>query len=826
MLAAALGSLASCSEPFDDTEIWESIEDLKSRVTALEASVADNVAAIQSMVSVGSIASWEYDAETGKATIKLTDGKTITVDQTVTGYSLVTIEKDEDGNYYWAVCKDGVTAPLEINGKKVPVSVTPSLKISDENEWMISVDGGKTWIATGITYNGESGDDPVFFQNVKQDGDFLVLTLVDGSEIKVAIVGEASFTAASDTLWFSRASMEKSVALEMVNVREYTITEKPEGWKARIEESYLFVTSPEDFEQYPAKGEIKVLALFEDGVSPEIISLDVIWEPMFTLSRNDEHVSVELSEHTAEDFNGYVLKGWKRDGYTAAAAAEWLNSNAANLVPYEGNASYEVSEIIEGYSEDEAYVIFAAPYLPAMQVAQGNMKYQVSDICSVNYKKAVWKLSGLTYDSASITVGIDSDNGYYGGFMSKEDWTNFGKDNVLEMLSYGNGTVYKENSYTGPAGAFPSGSDPVKMFPDTEYVVWYIPVKGAGSYSEDDIVTYSFMTKDIKPSASMTAPAYDVKTVTVNGFTAEVFPVDGAYKTYATAVKAAALPETEDEIVRFLIRNGQAVAATEKNIYTTSSYSDEDEVYFMAVTVAEDGSYGAVAKEQIKMKTLSFVDGIGVEVTGIEYALGAVNLKLAFTGMPASITYMAVSYTYYDDATIQRLLALDQMGEAKTVDVTSSETEVYVDGLINGSEYVFYAVVRDEHENASAKLCKYEFIPSVDIDYILEDAEGYSYGMPQLSGSWTDSETYVLNVSKPDECRRYWLYNGDREYFTGDPWLDTDKLVTRQLMGVTLHEESVSGKVYSPMRSHSRIYMAWEDDKGEYHQIYEYKPAK
>ena len=161
MLAAALGSLASCSEPFDDTEIWESIEDLKSRVTALEASVADNVAAIQSMVSVGSIASWEYDAETGKATIKLTDGKTITVDQTVTGYSLVTIEKDEDGNYYWAVCKDGVTVPLEINGKKVPVSVTPSLKISDEDEWMISVDGGKTWIATGITYNGESGDDPV-----------------------------------------------------------------------------------------------------------------------------------------------------------------------------------------------------------------------------------------------------------------------------------------------------------------------------------------------------------------------------------------------------------------------------------------------------------------------------------------------------------------------------------------------------------------------------------------------------------------------------------------------------------------------------------------
>lgn len=823
LLAAAMSLFASCSEPFDDTEIWESIEDLKSRVTALEASVAENVAAIQSMVSVGSIASWEYDAETGKAVIKLTDGKTITVDQTVKGYSLITVEKDEDGNYYWAVCKDGVTAPLEINGKKVPVTVTPALKISDENEWLISADGGKTWINTGISYSGE--DDPVFFQDVKQDGDYLVLSLADGSEIKVAIVGEASFTASSDTLWFSRASMEKSVALEMVNVREYTITEKPEGWKARIDDSYLFVTSPEDFEQYPVKGEVKVLALFEKGLSPEIISLDVIREPMFTLSRNDEYVSVELSEHTAEDFNGYVLKGWKRSEYTDAAAAEWLNANAASLVPYEGSASYKVSEIVEGYSDEEAYVIFAVPYLPAMQVAQGNMKYQVSDISSVSYKKALWKISNLTYDSASVVVGIDSDNGYYGGVMSKEDWTNFGKDNVLEMLSYGNGTICEGNSYTGPAGAFPSGSESLKMLPATEYLLWYIPVKDTKSYSEDDIVTYSFKTQDIKYSASITAPAYEVKTITVNGFTAEAVPADGAYKTYAAAVNATVLPETDDEIVRFLIKNGQATAGTEKNIYTTGSYSDEYEVYFMAVSVAEDGSYGTISREQVKMKPLSFVDGIGVEVTDIEYGFGAVTLKLAFTGAPTSVTYMAASYTYYDDATIQRLLALKQLGEARTLEVTTSETEVHIDGLINGGEYVFYAVVRNEEENASV-LYKYDFVPYVSIDYILKEAEGYSYGMPQLSGSWTASDTYVLNVDMPDECRRYWLFNGDSEYFSGDPWLDSDKLITMQLMGTTVHEESLSGKVYSPMRGYSRIYMVWQDDKDGFHQIYEYKPAK
>ena len=367
LLAATLGAFASCSEPFDDTEIWESIEELRVKVTALEAAVAENVSAIQSMVSVGSIASWEYDAQTGKAVIKLVDGNTFTVDQNVKGYSLITVEKDEDGNYYWAVCKDGVTVPLEIEGKKVPVTVTPSLKISDNKEWLISVDGGKTWINTGIVYHepaaSEDEEDkkddaneetdkeedvevPVFFKSVVQDGDYLVLTLADGTEIKVAIVGEATFAASSDTLWYSRTSMEKYVSVEMVGVKAYTITEKPEGWKARMDEGYLYVTSPENFEEYAGKGTVKLLAVFESVQTPAILSLEVVHEPMFTLSCVNDKVSVVLSEHTGEDFNGYVFGAWKKDEFTEQKAVAWFNAEAGNLVPLEGTASYELSEII------------------------------------------------------------------------------------------------------------------------------------------------------------------------------------------------------------------------------------------------------------------------------------------------------------------------------------------------------------------------------------------------------------------------------------------------------------------------------------------------
>ena len=68
------------------------------------------------------------------------------------------------------------------------------------------------------------------------------------------------------------------------------------------------------------------------------------------------------------------------------------------------------------------------------------------------------------------------------------------------------------------------------------------------------------------------------------------------------------------------------------------------------------------------------------------------------------------------------------------------------------------------------------------------------------------------------------IIKGNYEYFTGDPWTDTDKLVTKEFMDVTEHTESESGLRYTYMNETSRIYMAWSDDRGEYHAIYEFDP--
>ncbi|MBR5498558.1 MAG: hypothetical protein IKV75_00170 [Bacteroidales bacterium] len=841
---------------YDDDRLWDEITDvrnelstLESRIDSLEQVVADNVTALQSMVSVGSIQSWTYNAETGKGVITLIDGSKITISQDIKGYSIITIEKDENGNYYWALCVDGENLPLMIDNKKVPVSVTPALKISDDNEWLISVDGGQTWVNTGISYyfeepseeDTETPDTPVVpevavFESAEVDGDNLILTLVGGTQIKVAIVGEAMFKAAEDALWFSRENLEKSVALETNNVKAFTVTEKPEGWKVSVEESFISVTSPVNLSYYPSEGTVKIFVLFDNGALPEILSLDVAYEPMFTLARANGSVTVTLSEHTGEDFTGYVLTSWEKSSYTTDAVVAKLNADYESLTVLSGTKTYTLDEIIENFDKTKEYVVAAVPYLPANQVAQGAMKYNAFDVQSIETiaEESDWTISNLKFDSADLKAVMPVPQ-YYGGFSTKELWDSRGKEDYIEILNEESGVLMDVITYEGPANGFPTGEITTEIEPATEYVIWYVPVdaKENDLYTENSFVEFTFTTPDVVADASIAAPTYVVSDVTAAGFTADVTPAANAYKTYAAIVKSTVIAEmTDADIVRYLIGANQYSKNSDVNTITKSSFDASDEVYLLAVSVTEDGKFGQLVKEVVALKELVFTDDLGVEVTDVEYdSEGNVTLSLSFKGSPVSMTYMAATYTFYTDDVLQSLMAKQQLGDmTKTVEISKIGGKITITGLEVGQEHTFYAVVSDAEGNFSKIYSTYTFIPTVQVEYVLSDDPDYEYGMPEITGKLTGSsfpKTYTMTVDMPETCKKYWLFCGDSEYFDGDAYLDTDKMVTMglELSGETAHEESVS-LTYEIRSSIVRIYMVWQDDKGRCHVIYTHNPTK
>ena len=829
---------------YDDSEIWDEFEkidgemsELASRIDSLEQKMADNVDAIQSMISVGSIASWNYNAETGKGTITLVDGKVITINQNISGYSVITVEKDADGTYYWAISRDGVNIPLlDADNKKVPVSVTPALKISKDNEWMISVDGGKTWVKTGISYYAEDDDDEevitevVVFEKAETDGDYLILTLAGGTEIKVAIVGEAVFKAAAETLWFSRCAQEKSVMVEMSHVKAYTITERPEGWKARMEDdSYLFVTAPEDFAESPVRGTVKVLAVFDNGAVPEIMSVEVVYEPYLTLFRANGVVSVKMAEHTADDFTGYALVGWEMSKYTAESAAAWLNEHASSIVPYQGSATYELTGLIENYSITDEYVVFAAPYLPATQVAQGNMRYEESDIVSIQTIAVSkgWTIENIRFDSADLRVVMDVPE-YFGGFFAAERWEAQAREDMLELLSQGSGEVCTSVMYEGPVNGFPYGLIEGRLVPATEYVLWYVPVSATDVYVAEDFMEYRFTTPDVTVDASVAAPSYKISEVTSSGFTAEVTPTASCYRTYAAIVKSAAIAEltTDQELARYIVGVGSCTEGTSVNTVTSSSFAPEDEVCLLAVSFTEEGGFGVIVNEKVGLEQLVFTEDLGVSVTGCECdEAGTVTMSLEFKGAPETITYLAASHTFFTEDLIQKFMALGQMPDAVSVKTSDLGGKLVFGGLMSGVEYTLYALATDA-EGHNSYLFTYKFTPVITINYILSTDPDYEYGMPQIVGTLY-GKTYRMTVNMPQECNRYWLFCGDAEYLPGDVYAQSDKMVNMELelSGETMHTESVA-LTYSNVAVYTRIYMVWQDVNGKYHAIYEFNPNK
>lgn len=842
-LATIMGML-SCSQ-YDDTEILESIKDLQDRVAALETKVNENISAIQSMVTLGSVQSVSIDAETGKAVIKLKDGTSVTIDCETVGYSLITVEKDSDGEYYWAICEDGKVTPLLIDGKKVPVSVTPALKLSEQNEWMISADGGKSWVSTGIFQNQDEDEDNSqlpeqtvsFFQKVEYDGDFLVLTLMDGREIKVHVAGEAAFSTLTDTLWFAKEGIEKVAMLEMKNLKAFTITEKPEGWKARIQTDSLIVTSPADLAVSAKSGAVKILGVFNDGNTSEIVSVEVMYEKPVTLKAGVEATfEVVLSDHALEDIEGFIAGAWKASEFTPEALVQWLNSEAAyGIECYTSTAVFDLQQLVEGYNSNEAYVVFVAEHLPVKQLVAGNMAYKPEDfqLLEVGSSKMTAGFSDVRYDSATFTLELYEQMEYYGGFSELGFWEAVGRDNVLESLNHNNMTAMSAMSYSGAANMFPDGIEGSQILPSTNYVVWVVFAKESGEYTADDFILYSFASAPVVSNASLPAPSCEVTDVTYGGFSARITPAAGAYKTYAAIRKSSAIPEDEVESVTDLIDINNFSEGSDVLTVSSNNFSEQDEVYLLAVSILEDGSFGKLHKEKVELKKLVYSSDMSVSLNSSLSGLGDVTVSMTFTGNPATVTYYCTSNTYFSDEVLQDMLVKGQIGDAKNdVDVKSLDgSKVELSGLSLGIEYTFYALVKDSEGNPSY-MSKISFIPLILVDYVMSGSADYEYGMPQITVT-RKLATYTMTVDMPDTCVKYWLFVGDYEYMTGsasspelvDIYGATDKLLTMQLesLGATVNTESM-GSVKLTVRSTTRIYMAWLDDKGNYHAVYTVNP--
>lgn len=246
-LSAAVLALAftACGDDYDDTALWNQVNDNTNRIEALETcqeQVNNNIAALQQLLNttdyITSVTPVTEDGKEVGYTISFRNSDPITIyhgekgdkgdkgdqgeqsEQGIPGEpgkdgadgsdgsdgSTPQIGAEADGGtYYWTVNGEWL---LDSEGKKIPLTgedgkdaIAPKIRINETtNEWEISTDGGNTWTSTHVAATGEDGDNGNWIINgtdtnvpaTGENGKTPEFTLDDEGNLSYQFEGEAS----------------------------------------------------------------------------------------------------------------------------------------------------------------------------------------------------------------------------------------------------------------------------------------------------------------------------------------------------------------------------------------------------------------------------------------------------------------------------------------------------------------------------------------------------------------------------------------------------------------------------------------------------------
>ncbi len=282
-----VASLAvSCSEAYDDSQIKADIEELKTRVEALEIKLGNEITALKALIDEkvadlndaidaveGKIAILDYEAnEDGSWTLTTKDGEDITIypQYQENNEGLLTVI-EEGGVYYWAQIVNGQAAYLtDRDGNKyvahhatvmpeIPEGhAEPQVRQDENGHNEVSFDGGINWYKMG-------GGDIGLFQSVtvSEDGQSLTFVLNNGDTFTTTLPEEFKVSIKSGKL-FLKAEESRTVDMELQAIKDCEVLAKPEGWKATIDGKKLTIVAPAKGVGEES-GVVKVLAVTGEG---------------------------------------------------------------------------------------------------------------------------------------------------------------------------------------------------------------------------------------------------------------------------------------------------------------------------------------------------------------------------------------------------------------------------------------------------------------------------------------------------------------------------------------------------------------------------------
>ena len=185
----------SCS--YDDSALWDKVNDLDGRVQTLETTVKGMNTSITSLKGIvealdGGKVITKTESTADGYILTLSDGSTLTLKNGKDGKDapVIGVKADTDGVYYWTVTTDGKTEFLkDAEGGKLKVSgTTPVMGVDSEGYWTVDTGNGVQRILSDgkpVKAQGQDGDS--FIKSVTIIGKKVVFTLMDGGVLEMEL---------------------------------------------------------------------------------------------------------------------------------------------------------------------------------------------------------------------------------------------------------------------------------------------------------------------------------------------------------------------------------------------------------------------------------------------------------------------------------------------------------------------------------------------------------------------------------------------------------------------------------------------------------------
>ena len=633
--ALLASSTVSCS--YDDTKIWNEIDQIKQEIVDLSTQVANELSALNSLVSGMTTVTDVSQKSDGSTVVTLSDGTKITVYPKGTEVPANTITTVEiDGVLYWAYFDGlGTAQPIVVGGKNVPVAdVAPQTKVNAETGAIeVSFDGGKTWITTGYSESDECSlfaDVDVVYSDWQVDAEgnpialYCVITLHDGTAIKVGMQN-GNIILPMDAVFVAYGE-EASIVVEVDDAADY-MTQVPRGWAcdvkhdAKADRMTLTFKAP-TYEHVQGgyadvEGVAKLMVVFNNG-SSAIASVKVSTNPA-TINFTEKGVYVEASYGTnyllcgiipSANFKQSTLTNYCNDILAKGDAA------GANAQKYVRQVSFmEETVVFVPYEElTETAMTTGTEYtfwyvVPRDAATEDGSMYVVeNEMVSHKYTHSTITLelveSGI-FD-ATVKFSAEGSLGYMLGYELAEEF------DAAELAAYYTEhpeLLYFDNKHTTYEGSFLEFFDPYtqSLAPGTKYVAWIINKPATSAILVDNIDYVEFETKPFADGGTIEVVTSD-ENIEYTRIAMNLSTVEGHVAIYYNIVPSHMASAYPDDTYRkdMLLSEGTRVISDTAVPVLYDKAKAGDKLTLFAMAVDKEGKFGKIMVKEYTTKNFEY----------------------------------------------------------------------------------------------------------------------------------------------------------------------------------------------------------------------------